>query len=167
VTVTVDGENDLDGGAYRMLCNLQAAPYTCEWDTTGESDGQYLLNVAAIDDQGNTTYEWVLVNVSQSASSPCPGPNDGGAVDGGAGDAGLDAGGGGHDASVQDSGSPMATDSGAEAGPTMVPDAGGGGGSHSSSGCGCRVVDDRSSPAAAASALALLLGLAVRRRRRS
>lgn len=167
VTVSVDGEYDLDGGSYQVLCNLHAAPYTCEWDTTGESDGQYLLNVAAIDDSGNTTYEWVLVNVSQSASSPCPGPSDGGTVDGGAGDAGLDAGSGGHDASVQDSGSPTAGDGGGEGGPTMSPDGGGtGANGHGASGCGCHAGDDRSSPVPAASAFALLLGLAVRTRRR-
>ncbi len=165
VTVSVDGENDLDGGSYQVLCNLHTVPYVCEWDTTSESDGQYLLNVAATDDQGNTTYEWVLVNVSQGASSPCSGPSDGGAADGGAGDAGLDAGSGGHDASVQDSGSPTTMDSGVEGDSTTYAD-GGVPDNHSPQGCGCHAVDDRSSPAAAACALALLLGLAVRMRRR-
>jgi hypothetical protein len=169
VTVVVDAASDADGGAAVTLCNFTAPPYTCNWDTTRESDGQYYLTVMVTDTHDQVTVENVLVNVSQSASSPCPetgdaGPGDGSA-DAGDGDASVgdggpgDSGNGGSDAS--DGGPTPIADSGpaVDAAPHDASGTGAAGGDQSSSsGCSCDAVG-RSSVAWGRCPVLLFLGL--------
>jgi MYXO-CTERM domain-containing protein len=182
VAVSVDGANDLDGGSSATLCNLTAPPYTCEWDTSGQSDGPYFLYVLVTDSQGAYTYEDVLVNVSQGAPAPCTGSGDGGAGSdgggGGPGDAGhADAGkGGGADGGAADGagaggdgGKAPLPDGATHGGPATdaaATDAGGTGGGHPSGGCSCDAAGE-GTLATGSPGLLWLLGLAAAWRRRA
>jgi MYXO-CTERM domain-containing protein len=183
VTVYVDGVTDVDGGSARQPCTFttpQTSPFVCEWNTADESDGQYYLSVVATAADSTFTYETLVINVSQAASSPCPALLDAGPTDAGGADAtpsrdaGSDAGGGptedagGADAAPgADSGAPGETSDAAGGGAdaSLGLDAGTGNG-HSSGGCGCRAVGGDASAARSHAALALLGMILLGRRRR-
>jgi hypothetical protein len=162
------------GNSDTPLCQLTAPPYTCVWDTTSDTDGQYFLFVSVTDAKGFIAYEDVLVNVSQSASSPCLEATDGGSGgDGGspaadAGEVDASGSGAGDGGTVTDGGTTPTTDGGG-GGTTGGPNAAGGGNDPQTSSCGCRAVGSDSPGAGPVSAL-LLLGIAIRvrgpRRRR-
>jgi hypothetical protein len=165
VAASVDGANDLDGGSTVSLCNLTAPPYDCVWDTTGESEGPYFLDVIATDGHGNTTYETILVDVSHSASSPCPEGGDGGSDDGGGADA--------SEGDASDGGSHPGSDGG-----TTPRDGGGSGGVRDaasdaadaggrSAGCSCDAAGERSLASGPCPVLVLLLSLATAWRRKA
>ena len=61
------------GGAWTTLCTVNAAPYTCPWNTTSVTDGGYDVEALATDTVGRTTS---VIHAARVVDNSAPAPVD-------------------------------------------------------------------------------------------